>query len=167
VGRALGANRRLARSACGKRRRARPLNSVVRRRTGKVVEIVRHDVTGTEVVYAHRMKSESTLFHIGSGSEQRARTLSGRSSPWCAYVDARGGVIQVEVTILERHHCPARARLREMELVKLYQPSTNSFGRTSIPQAILDGRPKRMTTRCTCGAADCYGAELRRFEART
>jgi uncharacterized protein (DUF983 family) len=34
VGRTLGANRMLAGSACGKRRRGRPLNSVVRQRMG-------------------------------------------------------------------------------------------------------------------------------------
>jgi len=127
---------------------------------------MKHEMTENEVVYAHRMKSESTLFHIESGSERRAHTLTGRSSRWRAYVDAQGGVTQVEVTILERHHCPARARLREMELVKLHQPATNGFGRTSIPQGILDGRPKGMTTRCACGATDCYGAELQLVRGR-
>ena len=121
---------------------------------------MRPEMTKTEVVYAHRMKSEPVMFHIGSGSERRARTLTGRGSRWQAYVDAQGGFTHVEVEILERHHCPARARLREMELVKLHQPATNGFGRTSIPQGILDGRPKGKMTACTCGAADCYGAEI-------
>ena len=121
---------------------------------------MKHEMTGNEVVYAHRMKSEPKLFHIGSGSERRAHMVTGRSFRWRAYVDAQGGSTQVEVTILERHHCPARARLREMQLVKLHQPVTNGYGRTSIPQGILDGRPKGKTTRCACGAADCYEAEL-------
>ncbi len=121
---------------------------------------MKHEMTGNEIVYAHRMKNELTLFHIGSGSERRARTLTGRSSRWRAHVNAQGGFTQIEVTILERHHCPARARLREMELVRLHQPATNGYGRTSIPLGILDGRPKGAATRCACGAVDCYGAEL-------
>src|SRR5678816_4432628 len=121
---------------------------------------MKHEMAGNEVVYAHRMKSDPTLFHIGSGSERRARTFTGRSSRWRAHVDAQGGSTQVEVTILERHHCPARARLREMELVNLHQPATNGFGRTSIPRGVKDGRPKGSTKRCACGAMDCYGAEL-------
>src|SRR5688500_11434544 len=99
-------------------------------------------MTGTEVVYAHKMKSGSALFHIGSGSEKRAHAFKGRSLRWHEHVNANGGCSQIEVIILERHHCPARARLREMDLVNLHQPVTNGFGRTSIPGAILDGRPK-------------------------
>ena len=118
------------------------------------------EMTGNEVVYGHKMKNETAFFHIGSGTERRARSLTGRSSRWRAYVNAHGDPTQVEVTILERHHCPARARLREMELVELHQPATNGFGRSSIPAGILDGRPKGSTQRCACGAADCYGAEV-------
>jgi hypothetical protein len=117
-------------------------------------------MNANEVVYAHKMKNESPYFHIGSGPETRARTFAGRSARWRAYVDAHGGLTHVEVTILERYCCPARARLREMELVNRYQPVTNGFGRTSIPSGIRDGRPKGSTKRCACGAADCYGAEV-------
>jgi hypothetical protein len=117
-------------------------------------------MTGDEVVYGHKLKGEGTFFHIGSGSERRARHFTQRSSRWHEYVNARGGTGQVEVTILERYHCPARARLREMQLVDLHHPSTNGFGRRSIPAGILDGRPKGSTKRCTCGADDCYGSEV-------
>ncbi len=115
---------------------------------------------GLEVVYGLKMRNETTFFHIGSGSEQRARTHDGRSAHFRAYVDAHGGPTEIEVSILERHHCPARARLREMELVQQHQPATNSFGRSSIPAGILDGRPKGSKERCACGAQDCYGAEI-------
>ena len=115
---------------------------------------------GDIVVYGHQMRRESALFHIGSGSERRARTLINRSALWQNFVDTHGGVKRVEVLILERHHCPARARLREMELVKIHQPPTNRFGRSFIPSAILDGRPKGSKKRCNCGAPDCYGAEV-------
>jgi hypothetical protein len=115
---------------------------------------------GIEVVYGHKMLNEIAFFHIGSGYEQRARNLDGRSPDWRAYVEAHGGLSQVEVKILERHRCPARARLREMELVRLHQPSTNRFGRSSFPSGILDGRPKGSKVRCACGAVDCFGAEV-------
>src|SRR5262249_36601720 len=105
-------------------------------------------------------RNEVGFFHIGSGPEERARTLTGRSPAWHQFVDAHGGVKRVEVVILERYRCPARARLREMQLVSIHQPSTNRFGRSSIPDAILDGHPKRSKSRCEFGAADCYGAEL-------
>lgn len=117
-------------------------------------------LTGSEVVYGHRMRGEAGFFHIGSGSERRARTLKGRSPLWREYVDARGGPEKVEVVIIERHHCPARSRLREMELVGAHQPATNRFGRSSIPEAILDGRHKGSKVRCACGSPDCYGAEV-------
>jgi hypothetical protein len=117
-------------------------------------------MTGVEVVYCHKMRNEATFFHIGSGSELRARNLTDRSSRWLEYVNAHGGPTHIEVTIIERHHCPARARLREMQLVELHQPATNGFGRSSIPAGILDGRPKGSTERCACGAHDCYGAEV-------
>ena len=116
--------------------------------------------TGSEVVYGHKIRNETGYFHIGSGSEQRARILNGRSPLWQHYVDNHGGSKHIEVVILERHHCPARARLREMELIAVYQPPTNTFGRLSIPAAILDGRPKGSKSRCACGARDCYGVEV-------
>ena len=120
---------------------------------------MKNEVSGSEVVYGHKIRNEPGYFHIGSGSEQRAHTLKGRSALWQHYVDTHGGSKHVEVAILERYHCPARARLREMELVAVHQPHTNTFGRSSIPAAILDGRPKGSKIRCACGAADCYGAE--------
>jgi hypothetical protein len=115
---------------------------------------------GPEVVYGHRIGNSKAFFHIGSGSLRRARNLARRSSLWQKFVDARGGMAEVVVEILECHHCPARARLREMELVKLYQPSTNVFGRSSIPGSILAGHPKGTNKRCECSAQDCYGAEV-------
>jgi hypothetical protein len=115
---------------------------------------------GGEVVYGLRMRGEDRFFHIGSGSERRARDLTRRSPAVRSYIEARGGDGQVEVVILERHRCPARARLREMERVGLHQPETNTFGRSSIPHGSLDGRPKGSKVRCSCGAPDCYGAEV-------
>jgi hypothetical protein len=116
---------------------------------------------GSEVVYAHQMRNEDTPFHIGSGSEQRAHNFTRRSTAWLAYVASHGGLTQIDVKILEWHHCPARSRLREMEFVNLHQPETNTFGRVKpFPEGILDGRPKRSKERCTCGAPDCYGAEV-------
>jgi hypothetical protein len=123
-------------------------------------ELMKIEDTGNEVVYGHKMRNEASYFHIGSGSERRARTLKGRSPAWQHYADSHGGSNDVEVVILERHHCPARARLREMELIAIHQPPTNTFGRSSIPAAILDGRPKGSKIRCACGAPDCYGAEV-------
>ena len=117
-------------------------------------------MSGSEVVYGLKMRGEMNFFHIGSGSEQRAYNLTQRSPAVRSYIEARGGVSQVEVTILERHQCPARARLREMELVGIHQPATNTFGRSSIPAGILDGRPKGSKERCYCGAPNCYGAEV-------
>lgn len=118
------------------------------------------EISGNEVVYGLRMRSESKFFHIGSGSEQRANNLKQRSSAVLSYIEARGGISQVEVTIIERYQCPARARLREMELIGLHQPCTNTFGRSSIPAGILDGRPKGSNERCCCGAPNCYGVEV-------
>ena len=118
------------------------------------------EMSGSEVVYGLRMRCESKFFHIGSGSEQRAHNLKQRSSAVLSYIEARGGTSQVEVKILERYQCPARARLREMELIGLHQPCTNTFGRSSIPAMILDGRPKGSKERCCCGALNCYGAEV-------
>ncbi len=113
-----------------------------------------------EVVYGHRVRGDAGFFYIGSGSERRARTLINRSAPWKRYVAAHGGTSQVEVEILERHRCPARARLREMDLVHIHQPPTNRFGRLSTPEAILAAHPKGSTERCACGAPDCYGVEV-------
>lgn len=116
--------------------------------------------TGRQVVYGHRMRSEAGFFHMGSGPGTRAHNLTGRSSSWWQFVNAHSGVRQVEAVILERYRCPARARLREMQLVSIHQPSTNRFGRSSTPNAILDGHPKGSRSRCECGAPDCYGAEF-------
>ena len=113
-----------------------------------------------EVVYGHKLRGDSQIFHIGSGSEQRARTLTSRSATWKKFVSAHGGVARIEVAILERHRCPARARLREMELIHAHQPPTNLIGRSSVPPAIRGGHPKGSSERCRCGAPDCYGAEV-------
>jgi hypothetical protein len=121
---------------------------------------MKNEDTGSEAVYGHKMRDEVDHFHIGSGSEQRARSLNGRSNLWQHYVDTHGGSKHIEVVILERYHCPARARLREMELIAVHQSPTNTFGRSSIPAGILDGRPKGSKIRCACGAPDCYGAEV-------
>ncbi|MCU0727611.1 MAG: hypothetical protein MUE73_17775 [Planctomycetes bacterium] len=115
---------------------------------------------GGEVVYGLRMQGDERFFHIGSGSERRAHDLNHRSPAVRSFIETRGGDARVEVVILERHRCPARARLREMELVGRHQPETNTFGRSSIPAGILHGRPKRSKVRCSCGAPDCYGAEV-------
>ena len=122
--------------------------------------LMKNENTGSEVVYGHKMKNETDFFHIGSGSERRARSWNGRSALWRDYVDTHGGRKHIEVVILERHHCPARARLREMDLVAVHHPPTNRFGRLSIPAGILDGRPKGSKLRCACGAPDCYGAKV-------
>jgi hypothetical protein len=120
-----------------------------------------------EVVYGHRVKGQRAFFHIGSGSERRARTLTNRSLQWQHFVSLHGGIAQIQVEILERHHCPARARLREMELVHIHQPPTNRFGREATPAAILAGRPKGSSKPCECGAPDCYGAEAARGAAES
>ena len=119
----------------------------------------KQETPSCEVVYGHRMRGEAKFFHIGSGSEQRARALTKRSTLWRRFVADHGGVTQVVVEIIERHRCPARARLREMELVSQHRPSTNVFGRSSTPPSILAGHPKGSSERCHCGAPDCYGAE--------
>ena len=123
-----------------------------------------YEAPGREVVYAHKMQKETTFFYIGSGSEQRARNLNGRTPSWQAYVSSHGGIAQIEkpISILERHHCPARSRLREMEQIYLHQPETNDHhGRGKpFPDGIMDGRPKGSKERCACGAPDCYGAEV-------
>jgi hypothetical protein len=117
-------------------------------------------MSGSEVVYGFKMPNESKFFHIGSGSERRAHNFTQRNTTVRSYIEARGGTSQVQVTIIERHQCPARARIREMELIGLHQPVTNTFGRSSIPAGILNGRPKGSKERCRCGATDCYGAEV-------
>lgn len=119
------------------------------------------DIPVSNVVYAHGISGDSGWFHIGSGSEQRARTLTNRSSEWHRFVDEHGGASSVRVEILERLACPARARLREMQLIGIHQCATNKFGRSSIPPAILDARPKGAKERCACGSPDCYGNEVR------
>ena len=121
----------------------------------------KHDTSPREVVYGHRIQGEDRYFHIGSGSEQRARHLAGRSSLWRKFVTSRGGIARIVVEIIERHRCPARARIREMELVYLHQPLTNTFGRRRpFPTSIMAGRPKGAKERCACNAPDCYGAEI-------
>lgn len=124
---------------------------------GRVVT-QKYEGLGNQLVYGHRMPGETEYFHIGSGPKRRA--VSGeRTTAWKDYVDHRGGG-KYHVEILERYHCAARARLREMQLIGLHQPVTNEFGRLSIPPGIQNGHVKRTGKRCSCGAPDCYGAEL-------
>ena len=109
-------------------------------------------------VFGHCLPGASEWFHIGSGRPGRAYRQP-RTVLWTEYLEANGR--RYEVHILEVHRCPARARLREMELVRQHRPPTNIVGvRTPIPAKILDGTLKGRQERCRCGAPDCYGAEL-------
>jgi hypothetical protein len=60
--------------------------------------------------------------------------------------------------ILEIHACPARARLREAQLIAEHQPVTNYHHKNGPNKQVLEGFTKR-GARCCCGAADCYGQE--------
>jgi hypothetical protein len=109
-----------------------------------------------QVVYAH--VADGVIFHIGSGT--LARAFAGeRSTAWEAR--ARAGYA---VVILERHACPARARLREAELIHQMQPETNVHHRRGPHRQIIRGFTKQ-GARCACDAPDCYGVEAARREA--
>lgn len=108
----------------------------------------------SQIVYGHRFPNEETLFHIGSGTYRRALSPV-RGAQWETHV----GDSDVEVLILEIYECPARARLREAELITLHQPSTNHHHRTGPHRQVLAGYNKQ-GMRCACGAADCYGQEV-------
>src|SRR6056297_1773999 len=104
-----------------------------------------------QLVYAHRFPGETAIFHIGSGPY--SRSLKGeRGKPWLEHVGER----DVEVDILETHECPARARLRESQLIHDYQPITNIHHRRGPHPRVLGGYTKK-GDRCDCGAVDCYG----------
>jgi hypothetical protein len=114
-----------------------------------------------EVVYAHFAPGAEKPLHVGSGRLERALSTA-RGGPWRRYVDKIGG--RYEVRILERHSCPARARLREGELIAALQPETNVHHRNGPHRQVLRGFTKG-GARCACGAPDCYGAEAAAREA--
>ena len=64
----------------------------------------------------------------------------------------------VEVVILERHECPARARLRAAELVAELKPKADQDCADGPNRQILRGLDSD-GHRCACGAKDCYGEE--------
>lgn len=106
-----------------------------------------------QIVYGHRFPGEEHFFHIGSGTYGRALRPE-RGGPWREHVGDR----DVEVVIIETHECPARARLREAELIEQLQPMTNHHHRNGPNRQVLRGNTKR-GIRCDCGAIDCYGRE--------
>lgn len=106
-----------------------------------------------QVVYGHRFPGDAKLFHIGSGTYSRALSKR-RKSCWREYVGDR----DVEVVILENHECPARARLRECELVAELKPLTDEHDASGPSEQVLRGFIKD-GVRCACGAKDCYGVE--------
>ena len=106
-----------------------------------------------QVVYGHRLAGTEPIVLIGSGT--LARALRPERSPvWQAYVNGR----DVEVVILEQHACPARARLREAELIADRRPILNPHHRQGPHRQVLRGFTKQ-GLRCACGAANCYGRE--------
>lgn len=106
-----------------------------------------------QIVYGHRFPGESEIFHIGSGTYSRA-IRPERGKPWIDHVADR----DVEVLILETYECPARARLREAELIAKLQPKTNFHHKGGPNKQVIRGFTKR-GIRCDCGAVDCYGQE--------
>lgn len=106
-----------------------------------------------QIVYGHRFFGDDELFHIGSGTYSRALKPE-RGKPWLDHVGDR----DVEVLILEIYECPARARLREAELIAEMQPLTNHHHKSGPNRQVLRGYTKR-GERCDCGAEDCYGRE--------
>ena len=108
-----------------------------------------------QIVYGHRFPEDVTYFHIGSGTYKRALSPV-RGASWIQHVGDR----DVEVVVLEVYQCPARARLREAELINLHQPITNHHHKNGPHKQVLAGYTKQ-GTRCACGAADCYGEEAR------
>lgn len=109
-----------------------------------------------QIIYGHRFPGDDELFHIGSGTYSRALSPV-RGAQWIAHV----GDNDVEVVILETHECPARARLREAELIAELRPVTNHHHRDGPNRQVLRGFTKR-GTRCDCDAKDCYGREALR-----
>lgn len=111
-----------------------------------------------QVVYGHRFPGEEQVFHNGSGTYGRA-VRPERGAAWKDHVGER----DVEVVILEVHQCPARARLREAELIAERQPVTNHHHRGGPNKQVLRGFTKR-GARCNCRSEDCYGQEAARNE---
>ena len=111
-----------------------------------------------QIVYGHRFPGEEELFHIGSGTYRRALRPE-RGFPWREHVGNR----DVEVVILETHACPARARLREAQLISKHNPTTNHHHKNGPNKQVLRGFTKQ-GERCGCGAADCYGQEALKRE---
>lgn len=105
-----------------------------------------------QIVYGHRFTQHSDVFHIGSGTYKRALSPV-RSAAWAQHV----GVRDVEVVVLEVYQCPARARLREAELIAQHKPATNHHHKTGPHPQVLAGFTKK-GEHCNCGASDCYGA---------
>ena len=106
-----------------------------------------------QIVYAHRFPGDDQIFHIGSGTYSRALRPE-RGSAWKEHV----GESDVEVEILEVHGCPARARLREAELISELRPITNFHHKNGPNRQVLRGYTKR-GARCDCGDKHCYGSE--------
>ncbi len=106
-----------------------------------------------QIVYGHRFPGQQQVFHIGSGTYRRAlrpERGAGRQE--------HVGNLDVEVVVLETHACPARARLREAQLISEHQPLTNHHHINGPNKQVLRGFTKR-GVRCGCGAEDCYGEE--------
>lgn len=106
-----------------------------------------------QIVYGHRFPGEEAVFHIGSGTYGRALRPE-RGTEWQRHVGDR----DVEVLVLETHACPARARLREAQLIAEHKPVTNYHHRSGPNKQVLRGFTKK-GARCACGAEDCYGME--------
>ena len=117
------------------------------------MEFVPGSPSEPQIVYAHRFPGDAELFHIGSGTYSRARGPE-RGAPWKEYVGER----TVEVVILWTHRCPARARLREAELIFEHQPVTNRHHRNGVHPQVQRGFTKK-GVRCDCGVPECYGRE--------
>lgn len=91
-----------------------------------------------QIVYGHRFPGEEQVFHIGSGTYSRALRPE-RGAGWQEYVGDR----DVEVVVLEIHTCPARARLREAQLILEHKPVTNHHHKDGPHKQVLRGFTKR------------------------
>ncbi len=110
------------------------------------------------VVFAHRLPGTSGYFFIGSGPPDHAFRPQ-RDEIWNAITS----VDPYEIVVLERHACPARARLREAELVHQHQPSANVRFREG-PDAETLGGYIAPGERCDCSAPECHGREAARLD---
>lgn len=116
------------------------------------------DLNKTEVVYFHRHAISGAVFHIGSGKIDRAFSAQ-RGVEWLKFTSE---LDSYEVEIVEYHQCPARARLREAELIFALQPLTNLHHRKGPHRQVLRGFTKG-GQRCDCKAPNCYGLEALRL----